>query len=151
MTVIAWDGKTLAADKRCLSAWRAGTVTKLHGINNKSVAAIAGDLAKGMEMIQWLRDGAIPGSFPAAQRTSEYVLVAELRHGGLLYLYEGSPVPFRVEDKVWAGGSGRDFALMAMHLGHSAVDAVKLTSVLTQGCGNGVNSAWFERGGLEMR
>jgi hypothetical protein len=38
-----------------------------------------------------------------------------------------------------ACGSGRDMALMAMHLGKSAFEAVRLTCELSVDCGNGID------------
>ena len=45
----------------------------------------------------------------------------------------------KVEDQFAAWGSGRDFALTAMHLGKSAREAVEIACLFENGCGNGVD------------
>ena len=137
MTVIAWDGKTLAADKRATNNGRATTVTKLfrHG---EYRLAVSGELVKGLEMIEWLRGGAAPEKLPAFQKTSDFVAVLRIGPDGA-YLYENSHIPFKIEEPFYAMGSGRDFALMALHLGSPAARAVELTNELDTTCGNGVD------------
>ena len=138
MTVIAWDGKTLAVDRRAVSSGMQRTATKVwrHG---ESIIAVCGTLTAGLEMKAWLEAGAKPESLPAPQRTDDYSCVLVLNPSGL-WLYEKGPVPMRVESSPFACGSGRDYAMMAMHLGKSAVEAVELTSLFDVYCGNGVDA-----------
>lgn len=54
MTVIAWDGQTLAADKRAVSGGGiARTVTKIMR-HDDALLAITGDWDAGAEMRAWL-------------------------------------------------------------------------------------------------
>lgn len=139
MTVIAYDGKTLAADKRAVNCGMVRTVTKLFRVK-RSVIGIAGMLGHGMEMLQWFKDGGDPAKFPACQRDKDdwgtFVVLSKTG----LWVYERTPYPHKIEDDIWAGGSGRDFALMAMHLGKTAREAVELASLFENGCGNGVDA-----------
>ncbi len=139
MTVIAFDGRTLAADKRALIGGLSRSTTKIHRVG-ASLVGFAGDGAQGMEMLAWLRKGAKPVAFPESQRDDDdWASVIVVRPGGFIDLYERTPYPIRYEDKIFAVGSGRDFALAAMHLGLSAKQAVEVACVFDPGCGNGVD------------
>jgi ATP-dependent protease HslVU (ClpYQ) peptidase subunit len=58
--------------------------------------------------------------------------------------YESTPHPLVIQDKHWAIGSGRDFAIMAMHLGKTAAESVELASLFCNDCGNGVDTLELE-------
>lgn len=140
MTVIAFKDGVLAADKRSLNGRRANTVTKIfRARSGHELLAVSGDLACGLELVDWYNAGADPHQLPPFQRSLEnYVPLLIVRPGGL-FLLENATVPFQIEEPFFAMGSGRDYALMAMHLGRSAIEAVELTSQLTTCCGNGVD------------
>ena len=139
MTCIAWDGKTLAADKQSTNNNLARTVTKITRVG-KSLVGGAGDASQTEEMVAWLRRGAKVGDFPASQRDKEdWASMLVIRPGGFIDLYERTPYPTRYEDKIFAIGSGRDFALAAMYLGKCASDAVEIASIFDAGSGNGVD------------
>jgi len=59
---------------------------------------------------------------------------------GRILLYGSGPNPELVEDKVYAGGCGRDYALAAMHLGHDARKAVEVACALDVHCGLGIDA-----------
>ena len=139
MTTIAWDGKALAADKRSTNNNLARTVTKITRVG-KSLVGGAGDASQTEEMVAWLRRGAKVSDFPASQRDKEdWAAMLVIRPGGFIDLYERTPYPTRYEDKIFAIGSGRDFALAAMYLGKCASDAVEIASIFDAGSGNGVD------------
>ena len=54
--------------------------------------------------------------------------------------YEQTPNPFVVEDKQWAIGSGRDYAIAAMHLGRTAAEAVAVACLFDVSCGMGIDT-----------
>ena len=140
MTVVAFDGRVMAADKRTSFGGLHGTTTKVHSVKGMVIAG-CGTAALIAEMRQWLADGADPATFPAAQRDpKECASILVKRPGAPLWQYENTPYPLVIENEQWAIGSGRDFALMAMHLGKSAVEAVQLASLFCSGCGNGVDA-----------
>jgi hypothetical protein len=92
-------------------------------------------------MLAWVKSGCKPATFPESQRgTDDWVSVVVVRPGGLVDVYERSPYPFRVEDETYATGSGRDYAIAAMHLGKSAAQAVEIASLFDPACGNGVDT-----------
>ena len=142
MTVIAWDGHTLAADKMTSFGGLHATTSKIHRLADGRLLAGCGPTALIQEMKYWIARGADPATFPAAQRVASdscSMLVVEL--DGSLLQYETTAYPLRIENRQWALGSGRDFAAMAMRLGTSAAEAVILTADLCHDCGNGVDWA----------
>ena len=138
MSVIAFDGQTMAADKRACLGTMIRTTTKIFRVGD-ALCAYAGDAAMGEEMLAWFRGGALPDQFPAGQRGDDWSGLLVVRKGEILK-YERSPYPVRFEDKFFAIGCGRDFALAAMHLGHDARTAVEVAIALDSGCGNGIDT-----------
>lgn len=139
MTVICWDGATLAADKRSVNHGRATTVTKVFR-SGEWLLAISGDLVRGLEMVKWFQDGRDAKALPAFQSAlTDYVPMMAISKDGV-FLFENGPIPFKVEEPFFAIGSGRDIALTALHLGLGAVRAVQIACELNTGCGNGVDT-----------
>ena len=139
MTCIAWDGKTLAADKRAESAGHYFTTTKARKIATGEVLAWTGDADTGRMMAAWYEAGADPAKYPECQKDKDAwarLIVATAR--GVKY-YDRWPQFTVVEEPFAAWGSGRDFALTAMHLGKSAREAVLIAALFESGCGNGVD------------
>lgn len=138
MTVIAWDGKTLAADKRATLGTLIRTTTKIFRIGD-ALCASAGDADVGNDMIAWFRNGAKPEDYPASNRGDAWAGLLVIRKGEILK-YERSPHPISFEDGFFAIGCGRDYALAAMYLGHDARKAVEVAIALDSGCGNGIDT-----------
>lgn len=138
VTVIAWDGKTLAADKRACNNGLARTTTKIHRVGDVLVA-FSGDAAQGREMLAWVTAGRQVADFPASQRDENKwaTLIVVDEHG--LSVYEQTPYPIPFEDGYFASGSGRDFALAAMHCGKTAAEAVEVACFFQVDCGNGID------------
>ncbi len=146
MTCIAWDGKTLAADKRGVANGLARTVTKIFR-HNDALLAIAGDFCDGMWMVEWYRNGARPEDFPSTlqgddKRAVQMVVVTPSR----LVMYDRSAFPMPFEDRFYATGSGRDYAIAAMHLGKTAREAVEIASLFDPSCGNGIDAMTLRDG-----
>ena len=140
MTVIAWDGKTLAADKQATSCGLAMTTTKIRQIEDGSVAAYTGDQDSGEVILQWYEDGADPMLWPVVQQTSKgwaRLIVADAKG---CRVYDRRPIAVEVEDSFAAGGSGRDFAVAALHCGKSAREAVETASLYSIDCGKGMDA-----------
>lgn len=140
MSVIAWDGRTLAADRRATLGTLIRTTTKIFHLGT-SLAAYAGNADAGEEMLAWFKGGAIPESFPASQRDeSSWAGLLIVWPDGSLWKYERTPYPLKFPPQHFAIGSGRDFALAAMHCGKTAEQAVEVACVFDSGCGNGVDA-----------
>lgn len=137
MTVIAWDGKRMAADRQgefyCTKAFR----TKVRRIGD-SLVGCSGEARSSEAVCKWIEDGADPDKFPKiAEADKASVLVA--KHGSLL-LYENSPHPLLLENKFFAMGSGGDAAMATMFLGHDARRAVEVACEVCTGCGGGIDT-----------
>ena len=142
MTVVAWDGHSLAADKMSDFGGLHATVTKIRRLRGGRVAAGCGPAALIGELCAWLDAGADPATFPAAQRSEkDCCVVLAVTPDRVALLYEHAPYPTVIESRQWAIGSGRDFAMMAMRLGKTAAESVVLTAELCNTCGNGVDVA----------
>lgn len=138
MSVIAWDGKSIAADKQATCADMPRTTSKLIRLPNGEIAGITGDEAAGVLLIRWYTDGADPAKWPERQRTSDWTRLIVLGADGLKF-YEQDPLPLRCHDEFMAFGSGRDFAMGAMAAGATAREAVEIACMLNIHCGMGVD------------
>ena len=139
MTTIAWDGKTVAADRL---ATRGGNlrsdVSKLH-VSIEWVYGGAGQLDATLEIAHWLLTGASPDARPTLEEGGAYGLAIR-RSDGRCFRVEGKrPVLCEVRETFTACGSGRDFAIAAMALGKNARDAVKLAAQFDIFTGGGVD------------
>jgi 20S proteasome, alpha and beta subunits len=144
MTAIAWDGKTLAADKRMGFGSEFATVTKIHRIDG-CLVGWAGESALGKAMIDWFRNGAKPEAFPATQRDKDRLgSLLVIRSNGEIHHFAAEPFPLVVEDKVYTIGSGSEFASAALYLGHDARRAVEVACALDMNCGNGIDTLELE-------
>ena len=139
MSIIAWDGTILAADKRASLGTLIRTTTKIFRVG-EVLAGYDGESAAWEEMLAWFRDGRDPAKFPAAQRNKDaWAGLLIVWPDKTLWRYEQTPYPVRYEPQQFAVGCGRDFALAAMHLGKSAPEAVEIASIFDSACGNGVD------------
>jgi len=144
MSVIAWDGKTLAADKRACLGSLYRTTTKIFDLGD-AFAAYAGNADAGEEVLAWFKDGRNPDKFPPSQRDrDEYAGLMIVWANGEIWKFERTPHPIKFPPQHFAIGSGRDFALAAMHLGKSASEAVEVACALDNGCGNGIDQLAFQ-------
>jgi ATP-dependent protease HslVU (ClpYQ) peptidase subunit len=139
MTVIAWDGKTLAADRMVVSGGVKRMTTKIHRVDG-DLFGISGCLAIGMARLQWVRDGLDPSAYPVAKDDSEWGQMLRIGVDGRIMLYNLNGVPMVFEDSCYAIGSGSDFALAAIHLGRDAEAAVRVACALSHECGMGIDT-----------
>lgn len=142
MTIVAWDGKTLASDRRCEMSGYVVPVTKIFRVSGDLVG-VCGALCHAMEILDWLQAGAVPDRVPPFQRTDDYVGVLRITPDRRILKYEKGPMPIRLETPFTAIGSGRDFAIAAMHCGMNSVKAVEISCLYDAGCGNGVDKLEF--------
>lgn len=139
MTVIAWDGKTLAADKQSTCVGKASKVTKIFRVAGGRVA-FAGNAMNARELLEWFRAGRPMDAWPKA-RGDDVADALFICDDGVALGYSGlSPHPEVYEDTFLAMGCGRDYALAAMHLGHDARKAVEVACALDVNCGLGIDA-----------
>lgn len=140
ITVIAWDGRTLAADKQATNNGLKRTVTKIHRVGSLLVA-FSGGVDSGLAMLQWIRGGCAPADFPPSQKDKDdWAPTLVIHPDGRVETYERTPIPTHIEDRIYASGCGRDYAMAAMHLGFDAVKAVQVACDLDAFCGMGIDA-----------
>lgn len=143
MTVIAWDGKTLAADRRATQSGLAYAVTKIERCSG-ALIGYTGDACNGLALKQWWKDGCVPTEFPDSCKTAYDQTLIVITAIGEILVYTCSPFPLQIEQQFHAWGSGRDFAIAAMHYGETAVEAVKCAIQYQSDCGNGIDTLTLE-------
>lgn len=139
MTVIAWDGKTLAADRMMEMNGGKFPITKIRRLPDGTLIGAAGDTPRAMQLVEWVEGGRITGQLPAPQGDM-YARVLHIGADGRAALYANNDQPIVVEQPFMAIGSGQDYANTAMYLGHSATRAVAIASELCSSVGMGIDT-----------
>ena len=141
MTIIAWDGYTLAADRNaelyCSKAHR----TKIRRIGPYIYGA-TGEARSFEQVYAWLEAGGDLASWPRPVKDDSPIIMC-IRPDGV-WLYQDSPIPFKLDNKQWAIGSGSDAALATMYLGYDALRAVEVACAVCTGCGGGIDTLELE-------
>lgn len=140
MTVIIWDGKTLAADRMASDNYvKINASTKISRVRGHLVAA-AGPAATSREMLAWFIAGAIPAEFPPSLRDLSNIDMLVITPQSEILLYQNTPYPIKMEGSVYALGCGKEAALAVVMLGYDALKAVEIASRICDGCGNGADA-----------
>jgi hypothetical protein len=140
MSIVAWDGTILAADKAGTNSGYSTTVTKVFRVPDGRVGFV-GNMNHSQRLLDWFMEGRRPETYPKSADKddgSDALFIDDTRREVWLYC-ANEPRGSKIEHPYTAMGSGRDFALAAMHLGHSAVEAVKVANDLNIFCGNGID------------
>ena len=124
MTVIAWDGETLAADSAAPSEGTVYLVRKVRRRADGALVAILGDRASALALAEWHEAGAHPDLVPAFHEDAGgFVLVTPSRR--VFTCWSTMPgILDEHEEELGAWGSGRDAALAALFSGRNAQEAV---------------------------
>jgi ATP-dependent protease HslVU (ClpYQ) peptidase subunit len=139
MTTIAWDGAVLAGDRRISSGTTVYTSTKIRRTADGRLIGATGDYGVCIAMLDWLEQG---GTRPQCQESERWVSAIEIMPDGTCWMHNRD-TRWRVEDGFVAIGSGRDYAMAAMALGHPARVGVEVASRFDPGTGNGVDELAF--------
>lgn len=146
MTVIAWDGKMLAADKQMNSDGHKQTVTKISR-DGPNLIGTCGHAAHARAMVDWFVQGAIAEKWPMPHKPDDYADMLVIMASGQIREYEGCARGHYdiIEDPFTAMGCGKKYALAAMLLGHDAVKAVDVACELDAGCGMGIDKLYLRK------
>lgn len=141
MTTIAWDGLTLAADRRISTdsqeAFRARKLADVGG----AWVAVAGPIGLCRAFERWIRAldvSPMPAALARAFDAGEVEALVVDCASGQVSVYSGSDLPTEVEGHA-AIGSGWQFAKAALELGRTAGDAVRLAMRLDGATGGEVD------------
>jgi ATP-dependent protease HslVU (ClpYQ) peptidase subunit len=126
MTVIAWDGRYVAADSLvCYGSTRgAGPVKKIR-TTAKAAYALTGHGALFDPMIEWIENGAKPDDKPSCGDNYSDTLILQFLDGKCYGYRVSLPYPDElIAPDAW--GAGADFAIGAMEAGKNAAEAVEI-------------------------
>jgi hypothetical protein len=138
MTVIAFDGRTLAADKRATVSGHTYTISKIARVGD-CLVGVAGRGDKIREFQQWIANGRERDEYPKRSDEAWFTGLV-VRPDGVIERFEDQSIPILVEDRTHAIGTGRDYARVAMHLGKTAREAVEIACLFDENCGNGIDT-----------
>jgi hypothetical protein len=134
MSTIAWDGKTMAADRLAwLGKHEPGHArkSKIHRLEDGSLVGISTNTVGGSTMLMtWIEEGMDPLSDLIKRDTPEYFSIIHVSPAGVVSYHNDSFWPALVDPGVQAIGSGGNYALGAMMHGASALEAVKIAATL---------------------
>lgn len=147
MTVIAWDGHVLAADRQFSygdSRMEAGKITMHICLDErKYLIATCGSAAESVRLakalVHCLDTGDCDKYISEKFEGGSVVMVKIDSDRSECTVFEERITGFKVKAPM-ARGCGTPYALTAMHLGKSAVQAVLVTNKLCDGCGFGVDA-----------
>lgn len=138
MTVLVWDGLSLATDIQAndgSATWVSSKAWYVTNDNNKiGIVSGVGLLRDILNMREWYINGAVPEEFPSDANKSQLIAIDE--NG--LWLYEGTPYPVCYGHERVAFGHGKDFAFGALAMGANAEQAVLACNQCSLHCGKGV-------------
>lgn len=133
MTVIAWDGKSICADKQSTCEGMRRTTTKLVTLEDGTVLGAVGNTSTCHLLRDWYISGAKTEDFPKEWEADLIVV-----KNGECFVYEKHSIPIKIEDPFIAFGSGKELALGAMAMGATARQAVEVAIRFCTGCGMGI-------------
>lgn len=139
MSVIAWDGETLAADRQATEDGVKTSCVKIFKVRRTGdVIGSVGDFDIGTSLENWYKSGADPKKFPKRKADGSKLIV--VTKAGAVLEYEGTPTPHRITAPFVAWGAGREIAIGAMAMGADAKKAVLVASEHRSDCGMGITA-----------
>lgn len=151
MTVVVWDGKTLATDRQANDGsmkWEAEkawyvtykvekymkSATNSVPVNKHAIISGIGVLGSILKMRDWFVSGADPAKLDVQPNSAELIVVSE--KGLAVWSTNGTSVELSAP---MAFGEGREYALGAMAMGAKAEEAVQIANEYSLHCGKGVS------------
>lgn len=141
MTTIAFDGETLAADRKMADRYNVQKIFKVP----QGYAAGCGDYDYVVEIVEWLANGADRNNLPTLkdkndddEAAAEVIIVTP--KGKVIWLSWPFLRMVRLSEKKVAYGSGGDIALGAMAAGASAKQAVAIACRFDPDTGQGIDA-----------
>lgn len=146
MTIIVWDGNTLAADKLSVQGGLCRTITKIRVINGH-LCGIAGSADYGVLLWDWYAKGADIDKYPPNQKDdNNWCSLLVITPRKKILGYDRSPIPIDFTENVqYCMGSGAECAYGALEHGANAREAVEAAIKYCTGCGNGVDVLEFNK------
>lgn len=143
MTVIAYDGKTLAVDRRCVAGDRFFPGTKFT-LWKGHVFLYCGTRSAAEQVTRWAMSGRRANRWPACQSTDDFAVVVFGKPDGTVARYERYPIELAELAQIVAYGTGAEAAMGAMHNGADAAAAVYAAARVSFTCGDGVDGFTYD-------
>lgn len=138
MTVIAFDGKTLAADRQNTCECMSFTVRKIARTEDGILLAAAGKGTHAMQLLRWALEG-FTAPYPICPDKDNYADLWRIEPDGKILVYQNAPEPLRYLDPTFVAGCGREAAAGAMLMGADARRAVEVACQVNIYCGGGID------------
>ena len=137
MTTIAYKDGVLASDSRATAGGmivseKAEKLFNVHGY----LVGIAGSAAEGVAFVSWLEKHVLSQQVSSDLPQIEVIMpepsddedfyALVIFPDGRVFMYEGGSHCYPIQDDFYSIGSGSPFAMTAMSLGSSAIDAVQV-------------------------
>lgn len=132
MTVVAWDGTTIAADSQSSYGdirWLKPSI-KIFDLGNGKYAASSGSAAAKAKFVEWCEQGRSPKHFPTLADDGCYIYI----ENKIATVYDQNGLAIETEPPI-AMGIGKEFALGAMEAGANAAKAVAIAIKYSVWCG----------------
>ncbi len=139
MTTIAFDGNVLAADRLMSGCALPVAIKKIRRTGDGRLLGGCGSAVAMLAMMDWL--AALPKDRRHRPKfrvdDDDFVVLEIFKNRKIIEHLNAGSLPVRA--KKYAVGSGREYAIMAMHCGCTAVNAVKHTAKFDPYTGLGVD------------
>ena len=138
MTVIAYDGTTLASDR--MVSFEDGSyfeTTKVFRRDDGTIFGVAGEGPCAQEVQDWFMHGGNPSDFPDCDPAKDHVELLYISPNELPMYLLNSAHPIPVESLYFAIGCGAQAALVLMDMGLTAELAVQKVCERNLLCGGG--------------
>lgn len=144
MTTIAWDGVTLASDRKATMGGTPVPFRKIWRIEGERtlLCGASGDAYLATAWRRWMERQGEPPPIPTDPGDMYVMVIDEHRR---IWTADLRRIYTRVRYPYWAIGSGADYALGAMAAGETAAKALRIASRLDTGTGLGVETLTFRR------
>lgn len=149
MTVIAYDGKWIAADRQSNSGNLVYPSTKLRRLDNGEVIASTGYVDTCTAIENWYAGGADLDRYPQGQADKERYAVLVVVSTEGVWEYVAAPARIPIEGPFHAWGSGCEVAFGLLAAGRSAVEAVETAIHYCHACGLGIDAIELATGKCE--
>lgn len=133
MSILTWDGYTLASDQLANDNQVMFPITKVF-VHLGTIVGLIGPLSDMSKLRAWLEAGRKPADFPTGL-SNDATLVIVSKQRGLIRYAGPNPYPHVHGFEKCAFGSGREFAYGALHHGATAVQAVEAAIYYSPHCG----------------
>lgn len=139
MTIIAWDGRFIAADKMGVSGDMPLEVDKLIRLDSGEIVGIVGTQHRGLELLEWYKSnrGKKVEEIVNAAINEDCSLVV-VNDNKVFHYFNDGKHPFEIKEKIAAFGCGRELAMGAMAAGADALKAVEIACRYNICCGCGI-------------